>query len=215
MKDFNSRKLVATISAGSILALIGTLLTACTNAPEQDQRTITPYLREQADHFLQYIDPDSPQHAVLEDYYVTDQELQDSYNELLKCLEPHNITPGWDPSFTGRQMYGPDENTQDWYARDAENDQERDQAIERAITLYTECDLQYMSAILTVHDEQTKSQDGRDYYDRMRDKFVSCGFIEFTNLTNEEIRIMDMNLEIDIQGKYAQCYIEFITEEQG
>ncbi len=195
------------------------VLTGCATEPtspsEMDptpSRPITAYLQAQIDEELKWQEPGSLKYEILKDYYITDEEFHHAYDVLVECLAAKNITPGWDPSFQ-TQGFNPDRASQDWYARDAQNEYERIDAIQEAQREYDACDQQSTDTLIGMYIEQTKSSDGRPYFIRFRDALIACGFSEFINHNEEQMREFFISPESSEENQYTTCIEKFDTDE--
>jgi hypothetical protein len=189
-------------------------MTACASKEieQQPQQDITSYQRELVDYAIEWQEPGSLKYEILKDYYITDEEFHHAYDVLVECLAAKNITPGWDPSFQ-TQSFSPDMASQDWYARDSENVDERIAAIQEAQREYDTCDQQSTDTLIEIYQEQIKSTDGRSHYIRMRDALVSCGFSEYADFNEEEMHTEYMKLPIEEGYPHTPCFEQFFLDE--
>ena len=137
----------------------------------------------------------NPQYEILKDYHVTDQEMQEAFDSFSACLKPHNITSKWTPA-DWNSTFGPSHESQDWYQRDAKNDEERIAAVDKAMEYYDSC-TPLIDGVIIAYVEQQRSLDGRDANIRLRDALVECGFTQFEGKSSTETAELWKTSDID------------------
>lgn len=193
-------------------------LTSCATKPapsSQAERPITYYQRAMIDKVREGMPTDSLEYQILEDYWVTDEEMYNAYDQLVACLTPLNIEAGWDPTFTQTEeglTYGPNSATQHRLQEGMTDEEEIWKVLDEAKAVYDSCAEGTVASITQFYTEQMASADGRSFYIRLRDAFVDCGYTDLAGLSEMEVE------EQWKQGTFmlperSKCFNAFVESE--